>query len=178
MQSLKIPVEQLREGPIELDLDMDPREIELQDEDYTFNGRVTGRVVFNIVGHDVFAVGDMTVPAEGKCVRCLEPAQTVVNATVNETWIRGGAPDTDEGSDIEAIVNTYVGDFVEPTGVLRELIMAALPDRLYCREDCKGLCPGCGANLNTEPCHCPHEAGQDDQASDWKAKLKQLKSES
>jgi len=31
--------------------------------------------------------------------------------------------------------------------------------RILCREDCKGLCPGCGANLNIEPCRCEKEHG-------------------
>ncbi|MCE5229740.1 DUF177 domain-containing protein [bacterium] len=179
MQTLKIPVEQLREGPIEIEVDMDPRELELEDEDYRFTGRVRGNLVFSIVGQDVFAAGNLSVPVEGKCVRCLEPASTEVETPVNETWIRGAGPqETPEASDIEAIVNTYVGDFIEPAGVMRELILATLPDRLYCREDCAGLCPGCGANLNNEPCRCAPEKREEISGStanaDWKQKLKGL----
>lgn len=182
MQTLKIPVEQLREGPLELDLDMDSRELELEDENYRFTGRVQGKLTFNVVGQDVFAVGDLAVPVEGRCVRCLDPAGATLRVPVNETWIRGsGGAEPGDASDLEAIVNTYVGDFVESAGVLRELIMAALPDRLYCREDCRGLCPGCGANLNNEPCRCApetlHEI-KDPAATDWKSKLKDLKPES
>lgn len=182
MQPLKIPVEQLREGPIELDVDMDPRELEIEDENYRFTGRVTGKVIFNIVGQDVFAVGDLSAPVEGRCVRCLEAAGATVQAAVNETWIRGsGIKEPVEGGDIEAIVNTYVGDFIEPAGVLREVIMAALPDRIYCRDECKGLCPGCGANLNNEECRCSPEARaeiKDPASTDWKRKLKDLRTES
>lgn len=182
MQHLKIPVEQLKEGPIEFEVDMDSRELELEDENYRFTGRVKGKLIFNIVGQDVFAVGDLSVPVEGHCVRCLEPAGATVETPVNETWIRGsGVKEPVEEGDIEAIVNTYVGDFIEPAGVLRELIMAALPDRIYCREDCKGLCPGCGANRNNEPCRCPPETRneiKDPAGADWKRKLKELKTQS
>jgi uncharacterized protein len=38
--------------------------------------------------------------------------------------------------------------------VLREQVLLTLPVRTLCRPDCKGLCPRCGGNLNTEPCTC------------------------
>ncbi len=149
MQTLKIPVEQLREGPLELDLDMDSRELELEDEKYRFTGRVHGTLAFTGVGLDVVAVGEVAVPVVGRCGRCREPAGAPLRGPVNETWIAvrgGGEPGA---SDLEAIVNTYVGDVVESAGVLRELIMAALPDRLYCREDCRGLCRVAARTLTT-----------------------------
>ena len=41
---------------------------------------------------------------------------------------------------------------------LKELVLSDLllnlPMKHLCREDCKGLCPGCGVNLNREPCRC------------------------
>jgi uncharacterized protein len=38
--------------------------------------------------------------------------------------------------------------------VLREQVLLAVPLRAICREDCKGLCPQCGANLNEKRCSC------------------------
>jgi len=35
-----------------------------------------------------------------------------------------------------------------------EQIQLAIPGRLLCRPDCRGLCPQCGADRNTEPCRC------------------------
>ena len=37
---------------------------------------------------------------------------------------------------------------------IRDLLVLAIPAKLLCREDCQGLCAGCGANLNTESCRC------------------------
>ena len=37
---------------------------------------------------------------------------------------------------------------------MREQVLLATPVKLVCREDCKGLCPHCGSNLNVEPCNC------------------------
>ena len=37
---------------------------------------------------------------------------------------------------------------------VRQTILLAVPLKLLCRDDCRGLCAGCGANLNTEACRC------------------------
>ena len=38
--------------------------------------------------------------------------------------------------------------------VLQEQVLLALPLKAICRDDCKGLCPHCGKNLNVQPCAC------------------------
>ena len=178
MNMLKIPVERLREGPLEMDLDAAPEELDLADPDFEFTGRVGGRVSFSIVLNDVLARGELRAPFLSRCVRCLEPARGEVRAEVMETWMRGEQkPPEEEAGEDDQIVNRYMGDFIEPAEVFRELIMAALPDRVYCREDCAGLCPGCGANLNREPCRCPPEERrrrEEGRMPEWKLKLRGL----
>ena len=49
---------------------------------------------------------------------------------------------------------TYRGDEVDLDDYLRGLIAVSLPVKVVCGEDCKGLCPKCGANLNRETCDC------------------------
>lgn len=44
--------------------------------------------------------------------------------------------------------------FVDLTEDLRQSIILALPTYPVCRQDCKGLCPVCGKDLNEGPCHC------------------------
>ena len=39
----------------------------------------------------------------------------------------------------------------------REVFILNMPTKLLCREDCRGLCPGCGVNLNYEVCRCKKE---------------------
>ncbi len=47
---------------------------------------------------------------------------------------------------------------IEVSQEIRDLVILGLPFQTICREDCKGLCPNCGADLNTEPCTCPSGA--------------------
>jgi uncharacterized protein len=57
----------------------------------------------------------------------------------------------------ETEIGYYQGGGLVLEDVLREQVLLTLPVRTLCRSDCKGLCPRCGRNLNTEPCAC--EAG-------------------
>lgn len=75
---------------------------------------------------------------EFACVRCLEPARLRFRAGV-------------EGS---VAAGQNVLDVSEE---MRQALSLALPERARCREDCKGLCPRCGANRNAGDCGCPPE---------------------
>jgi len=89
----------------------------------------------------------------GPCQRCLEPAHVSVEAEGRETALRGDSEGVEEGED------PYVtGWQLDAERWVRDLIGAALPTQLLCREDCRGLCPICGADLNADEDH-EHEEG-------------------
>jgi uncharacterized protein len=49
----------------------------------------------------------------------------------------------------------YEGDEIDLDPYVYEEVMLNMPMRPLCREECKGICPTCGKNRNTEPCDCP-----------------------
>ena len=49
------------------------------------------------------------------------------------------------------------GQKVDLTSLMQETIVTELPLRLLCKEDCKGLCPKCGTDLNLGSCSCEHK---------------------
>src|SRR5947199_407510 len=59
----------------------------------------------------------------------------------------------DLGEDVRQLEGLMLED------VLREQVLLSVPLKALCREDCKGLCPTCGKNRNTEPCSCPPALG-------------------
>jgi uncharacterized protein len=111
---------------------------------------------------------------ELQCARCLEPVPQEV-ARHFELLYRplGADAGRDELSvtDAEAEIGYYQGDGILLEDVLREQVLLALPLKAICREDCKGLCPHCGKNLNQEQCSC--EAATEDPR--WAA-LKEVRS--
>jgi uncharacterized protein len=84
----------------------------------------------------------------GPCMRCLEAATIVVPIRTREYQASEGAS--------EQTTNPYLADDrIDLSAWARDAIALALPEKILCREDCAGLCAGCGANLNTEECRCP-----------------------
>jgi uncharacterized protein len=57
-------------------------------------------------------------------------------------------------STAETEIGYYQNGGLALEDVLREQVLLSLPVRTLCREDCKGLCPRCGQNLNSETCTC------------------------
>ena len=106
---------------------------------------------------DIRLRGRLSTGLELQCARCLEPVPQEV-AREFELLYRplGADAGRDELSvtDAEAEIGYYQGDGVLLEDVLREQVLLALPLKITCREDCKGLCPHCGKNLNQEQCSC------------------------
>src|SRR5579862_7135231 len=85
----------------------------------------------------------------GPCMRCLEPAAPTFAVDLREVSQPG------EGEELES---PYVTDGVlDLRDWVRDALALSLPATLLCREDCAGLCPECGANLNEADSDHHHE---------------------
>jgi uncharacterized protein len=102
---------------------------------------------------------------EGPCMRCLGPAAPVFEVDAREVHQPGGGPE---------LQSDYVDqdDDLDLRAWVRDAFALSLPGQITCREDCRGLCQVCGANLNEDPDHA-HEAEPDQR---W-AKLSEIKFE-
>ena len=99
----------------------------------------------------------------GPCMRCLEPAQPSISVEAREI---------DQPGDVEELRSPYVADEVlDLRAWARDALALALPVQLLCREDCAGLCPVCGTDLNAAGAEHAHERAPDPR---W-AKLSELK---
>ncbi|PYX51176.1 MAG: DNA-binding protein [Acidobacteria bacterium] len=106
---------------------------------------------------DIRLRGRLTAGLELLCARCIEPVpQDIVREFELLYRPLGVDAGRDELSvtDAEAEIGYYQGDGLLLEDVLREQVLLALPLKVTCREDCKGLCPHCGKNLNEEQCSC------------------------
>ena len=97
----------------------------------------------------------------GPCMRCLEPAAPSFEVDAYEVHQPGGG---------EELTSPYMDEELDLAAWARDALALALPAQLTCRDDCAGLCPQCGANLNEDPGHA-HEPEPDHR---W-AKLSELK---
>ncbi len=89
-----------------------------------------------------------------QCVRCLKPVETEVVADICERFVRDGVVQPEE-----AEAYPFSNDTLELDTMVRDNLLLNLPMRVLCREDCLGLCPVCGCDLNTNThCSCRQEA--------------------
>jgi uncharacterized protein len=111
----------------------------------------------NKVIKDIRLRGRLTTGLEMQCARCVEPVAQNISRDFELLYRPLG---TDAGrdelsvTDAEAEIGYYQGDGILLEDVLREQVLLALPLKVTCREDCKGLCPHCGKNLNEGQCTC------------------------
>jgi len=104
------------------------------------------------VGDNVTLRAEFETDVAGPCQRCLEDADVHVLARGVE-YVRHGESEGAEEEEGYVIANVVA---VERWA--RDLIADALPAKLLCRDDCLGLCPACGFDLNADPGHRHDEA--------------------
>ncbi|HEX3795779.1 MAG TPA: DUF177 domain-containing protein [Acidimicrobiales bacterium] len=92
------------------------------------------------------AVGTVDAPWEGICRRCTLPVAGWLHLNVHERF-GVGAGDEDE-------MYPVTDDTIDLGPMVRDSIVLELPMAPLCREDCKGLCPQCGADRNEGECGC------------------------
>jgi DUF177 domain-containing protein len=92
------------------------------------------------------------------CARCLEPFFRGLNSEFNTVLKpRPNFPLAEERElsreDLES--DFYEGEEINLTSFVQDQVLLTLPQKALCREECRGLCPRCGKNLNREVCQCP-----------------------
>ncbi len=115
-----------------------PKEgIGLSDEEIDLRSPITINVGIKRVDNHIIAHTKVSADHGYMCSRCLEDFHEVRR---NEYYF-----------DFE--VNPEV-EYIDLGEEIRQEMILADPARILCKSDCKGICPGCGANLNKEKCKC------------------------
>lgn len=118
---------------------------------------VTGRVRLTRTPKGVLADVKVQGNVDFECGRCLTQFEQPIafdfseeyfQTVVVNTGLRLPPPDEDDAFLIDETHRLDLGD------AMREYALLNLPPAPRCREDCQGLCPECGQNLNDGPCHC------------------------
>lgn len=117
--------------------------------------------------------GHIDTRAQVECDRCLQPVELPVNADFALEYITGSDYESSEAAELtdeEMSVSVFDGEAIDVDEIVKEQILLAVPTRVLCREDCKGICPECGIDRNSGECACV----TDDVDPRWAA-LKNLK---
>ena len=86
----------------------------------------------------------------GPCQRCLEEARVELDGDGREYQAHQPEP----GAEEEMTTPYLAGDLLDTDRWAQDTLVLAMPLKVLCREDCAGLCPQCGVDLNVETCAC------------------------
>jgi len=105
-------------------------------------------------------VGHVQTELELPCSRCLEP----FTWPIDTAFVLRYQPHTQNAGESEREIEEddlstafYENDEIDLGQLMREQFYLSLPMKPLCRDDCHGLCPGCGANLNRGTCACKRD---------------------
>ena len=115
-------------------------------------GEVDVDVMLELVDGGVVVSGSVEADWSGECRRCLTPVRGHLVAPVRELYQPRADGDDEETYPLN-------GDQLDLAPLARDAVMLELPQAPLCREDCAGLCPTCGADLNAGPCGCSPSGG-------------------
>lgn len=105
----------------------------------------TGRIVN--LGGLLKLSGELHFEFSANCLRCLKRVEAAEDIEVNESFVEASKAD-------ETDAYAFEGNVVDIDKPLIDNIILALPMKIICSEDCKGLCKTCGINLNIKNCDC------------------------
>ena len=140
----------------ELDLPV----LEVGPDDFAFDEPVTWSVDVTNTGAALLVAGVATGSARCACSRCLEEVAYDLQGEIEGYFLieeQGYADYDGEGDDVpgedefDVLPDDHIVD-LEP--LIRAALMVDAPTQPLCRDDCAGLCPVCGANLNEGECGC------------------------
>jgi uncharacterized protein len=157
--STQIDLRPLAEAELPLDRVFTPEQLGTAGEDFALRGPARFTGTLSRRGERFQLTGRVQASLELPCGRCLEPFVCPVDTAVDLSYVPDRSATAGQEDEVELqdedLTTAYYHDHVLELGeMVREQFYLALPMQPLCREDCRGLCPQCGTNRNTDPCDC------------------------
>jgi len=155
MSSFVLDLSQLSQGSSLVRLEAPATEAGLPAESWP--GHVWGDVHVQRNGERINIRGRLRGDAQLECVRCLRGFELPLDVPLEVFAERSGTGRRRDEVELERddYMLFHDGRRLDLREQVREALLLELPIAPHCRENCAGLCPRCGADLNEGPCACP-----------------------
>lgn len=154
---MRIDLENLEGGKSDFAHVYNPDDLNPVDERVMLSAPATVNGKVRLAGNEVFVKGHVDTRAQVECDRCLKPVELPVSADFELEYITGSeyeASSVAALTEAEMSVSVFDGDAIDVDEIVKEQILLAVPTRMLCREECKGICPECGNDRNAGECDC------------------------
>lgn len=142
-------------------LTYDARQLELQSDDYRFDGDIQLDYSVSNTEDNATVMGTVCAPVILSCSRCLEDCRMEISADITlciKRLNKGEQPPVDvvdDERDTEGFIYaSHDENDIDISGYLHDALVLGLPLKPLCSEECRGLCQICGHNLNKGDCGC------------------------
>lgn len=164
---MRIRTEDLKEGKLSITFEQPSETFPVLAEmaasgAYEFPALIMASLRAQQIGDIVAVEGNISTDVRLDCGRCLQSYEMPIESQFALTYSQKDPDQEQSGASGEEIELTahdmglihYQGDEINIEKEIQEQVVLALPLKALCNPDCKGLCPGCGADLNTASCDC------------------------
>jgi len=150
---MKISIANLSEGVHEYRFTIEPALLGLADN---FTKEVVVHVTLDKTGRGLYLKAKAGVPAKFICDRCVDSFDRQIETGYQIVYVYDER-DRRKGPGDEVQVIHSGATAIDLDDDLREFLLLAVPLKLLCRDNCRGLCPHCGTNWNRSQCSCHAE---------------------
>ncbi len=133
---------------------LDDKELTLGGHLFQFPQGIDYDLVITNVGEGILVTGMLKTQCIAECDRCLEDAHLELSAEVDEYYLFEEPQMSEEDEDDDNEFTLVEDESIDLSLALMRSLVMELPFIILCKEDCKGLCPHCGCNLNEKQCDC------------------------
>lgn len=145
-----------REGSIRVEARVPPDDPLWEGSEIPFSGPVQVDLRATFAGSgEVVVRGTVEAELAFECRRCLREVPGSVRTDLTMVFVGSSVPGAVEDGDVRAY-DDGAGE-LDLGDAVREEVVLAIDPYVVCDPECKGLCPGCGADLNTETCVCSEQ---------------------
>ncbi|MCC7439765.1 MAG: DUF177 domain-containing protein [Armatimonadetes bacterium] len=120
-----------------------------------FLGEVTANGTVRRLAHEIIVAAQLAGGIARECDRCLAETEIPVEADLSLYYhitVPGERTSQVDDQEIRELPGNHDSIILDEEA--RQALLLAIPLKTLCRDDCKGICPGCGADLNNEQCSC------------------------
>jgi len=153
VSEFRINISNLPEGVHERSLEAAADHLGL---DARFSEQVRAAAKVEKTSRQLYLHVEFTTRGTFTCDRCLDEFHKEVSGSYGVVYVTD--TQADDGIEIDEIqVISPEANYIDLAEDVRQFVLLALPQKMLCREECAGLCPGCGVNRNRSKCSCPNE---------------------
>jgi uncharacterized protein len=147
----RINISNLSEGIHEYLFEAEPFKIGLDEQ---FSDKVKIKVKLDKSARQILIHTNIWSEGVFVCDRCLANFKKPVNGMYSMVYIQSDRSTIDLKKEDEVQVLSADTNYIDLDEDVRQYIFLAIPQKLLCQEECKGICPECGVNRNIESCTC------------------------